>query len=407
MTKDQFEKPLDPEFPLHDDSLTVQGAPARHNEYGAIMAPIFLSTTYRLEDINQAGPYEYIRTQNPTRQKAEDAVARLDHADHALGFASGMAAIATVFEHFHPGDHILSSANIYGGTYRFFLDILGPRKVDYDFITDLSTLSDADFKPNTKAVFLETPANPTLRVYDIAKIAELAHRHGALLIVDNTFMTGYLQKPLALGADVTVYSATKFYGGHADLNAGFITLNDTDLYNEFFFYQNTLGATLSPFDSYTLLRGIRTLAIRLDRQQENVKAVISALEKHPAVSQVLYPGWYSPDEAAIQKKQAGGLGAVISFAVKPGVDLGVFFEKMQMIDLAVSLGGVESLVCRPTTMTHAPYPKDKLKEIGVRDNLVRFAVGIENKDDIIYDLSQALTIAQESDEVLDKKVDIQ
>ncbi|ERL65034.1 CysA [Schleiferilactobacillus shenzhenensis LY-73] len=175
--------------------------------------------------------------------------------------------------------------------------------------------------------------------------------------MDNTFMTGYLQKPLTLGADATVYSATKFYGGHADLNAGSITLNDTDLYNEFFFYQNTLGATLSPFDSYTLLRGIRTLAIRLDRQQENVAAVIAALKRHPAIDQVLYPGWYSPAEAAIQKKQARGFGAVISFSVKPSVDLGVFFEKLQLIDLAVSLGGVESLVCRPTTMTHAPTPR--------------------------------------------------
>lgn len=404
---EQHEQPLDPQFPLHDDSLVVQGAPARHNEYGAIMAPIFLSTTYRLEDINTAGPYEYIRTENPTRQKAEQVVARIDHARYALGFSSGMAAIATTFEHFHPGDHIISSANIYGGTYRFFLDILGPRQVDYDFVTDLSTLSDADFKSNTKAVYLETPANPTLRVYDIAKIAKLAHKHGALLIVDNTFLTGYLQKPLSLGADVVVYSATKFYGGHADLCAGFITLNDKALHDELFFYQNTLGATISPFDSYTLLRGVRTLSVRLDRQIENVKAVIPALEKHPAVQQVLYPGWYSPEEAAIQKKQAKGPGAVISFSVKPRVDLGVFFEKLQMVDLAVSLGGVESLVCRPTTMTHAPYPKDKLEEIGVHDNLVRFAVGIENKDDIIHDISQALTLAQNSDVVLDKKVDIQ
>ncbi|MCD2257190.1 PLP-dependent transferase [Lactobacillus sp. CC-MHH1034] len=377
------------------DSLTVQGVPARKNEYGAIMPPIFLSTTYRFKDIDHQGAYEYIRTQNPTRQKAENLVARLEGAKHAYGFTSGMAALSTIFELLAPGDHVISSSNIYGGTYRYFIDFFQKKQISCQFQTDLNQLSDSDFEPNTKIVFLETPANPTLRVVDIARVAELTHAHGALLVVDNTFMTSYLQKPLSLRADVVAYSATKFYGGHADLSAGFIVCNDDSLAEKFEFYQNTLGATLSPFDSYTLIRGTKTMALRLDRQQENLKYLRETLDKHPAVARVLYPGWYSNTEAVIQQKQANGLGACLSFEVKPEVDLGVFFDALQMIDLAVSLGGVESLVCQPKTMTHEPYPDEALAKIGVTDRLVRFAVGIENKTDLIWDMTQALDKARQ------------
>lgn len=375
---------------LQFDSLVVQGVPARHNEYGSIMPPIFLSSTYRFEDINTQGPYEYVRTQNPTREKAEKLVATLEGAPYAFGFSSGMAAIATVFEYFKPGDHVISSANIYGGTYRYFTDFFSKKQIDYNFYNDLNQLTDADFLPNTKAVFLETPANPTLRVIDIAKVAQLAHKHHAIVIVDNTFMTSYLQKPLDLGADVVAYSATKYYGGHADLCAGFIVTADKALAEEFNFYQNTLGSTISPFDSYTLIRGVKTMSLRMDRQKENVAYVSEALLKHPAVKSLYFPGSYSAEEAAIQAKQAKGNGAVVSFAVQPDVDLGKFFASLKMVDLAVSLGGVESLVCRPSTMTHEPYPKDALKKIGVHDNLVRFSVGIENKQDITRDIVQAL-----------------
>ncbi|GAF38599.1 cystathionine beta-lyase [Agrilactobacillus composti DSM 18527 = JCM 14202] len=376
---------------LQFDSLVVQGVPARKNEYGSIMPPIFLSSTYRFEDIDNQGPYEYVRTQNPTRQKAENLIATLEGAKFAFGFSSGMAALTTVFEAFNPGDHIISSANIYGGTYRYFTDFFPKKKIDCDFYYDLNQLKASDFKPNTKAVFLESPANPTLRVVDIARIAKLAHDHGAILIVDNTFMTSYLQKPLQLGADVVAYSATKYYGGHADLCAGFIVTDRQDLAEQFQDYQNTLGATISPFDSYTLIRGTKTLSLRLDRQMENVKAVTEALQTQEGVAKVYFPGSFSEEEAAIQAKQARGNGAVLSFEVTPDVDLKAFFNNLQMIDLAVSLGGVESLVCRPATMTHEPYPRNDLEKIGVGDNMVRFSVGIENKNDIIHDVTQALT----------------
>ncbi|WP_125605235.1 trans-sulfuration enzyme family protein [Lapidilactobacillus bayanensis] len=375
---------------LHYDSLVVQGAPARQNEYGAIMPPIFLSTTYRFEDLDHQGTYEYVRTQNPTREKAERLIARLEDARYAFGFSSGMAALATIFEHFKPGDHIISSANIYGGTYRFFSDLFTKNQIAYNFKQDLNALTDADFKENTRAVYIETPSNPTLRVTDIAKVVALAHRHHALVICDNTFMTSYLQRPLALGADIVAYSATKYFGGHADLCAGFIALNDPSLAEEFYFFQNTLGATLSPFDSYTLIRGTKTLALRLDRQQENAKAVIAALQNDPAIDEVYFPGSSNAVEHEIQARQARGNGSVISFRVTEEVDLKRFFNQLQMIDLAVSLGGVESIICRPATSTHEPYPQAEREKLGVDNQLVRFAVGIENKADIIADLQQAL-----------------
>lgn len=379
---------------LQYDSLVVQGVPARENEYGSIMPPIFLSSTYRFEDINTQGPYEYIRTQNPTREKAEKLMATLEGAQHAYGFSSGMAAISAIFETLKPGDHIISSANIYGGTYRYFTDCFAKNQIDYTFCQDLNTLTAADFKPKTKAVYLESPANPTLRVVDIAKVAKLAHEHGAIVIVDNTFMTSYLQRPLDLGADIVAYSATKYYGGHADLCAGFVITNDDKLAEQIAFIQNTFGATISPFDSYTLIRGVKTMSLRLDRQLENVKYVIEALQQQPGIQKVFYPGSYSAEEAAIHAKQATGSGAVVSFEVAPTIDLGQFFEHLQMIDLAVSLGGVESLMCQPTTTSHEPYPDAELAKIGVHENMVRFAVGIENHNDIINDLTQALQQAQ-------------
>lgn len=379
---------------LQYDSLVVQGVPARKNEYGSIMPPIFLSTTYRFEDIDHQGPYEYVRTQNPTRQKAETLMATLEEAQYAYGFSSGMAALTTAFELLKPGDHVISSANIYGGTYRYFTDYFAKNQIDCSFALDLNDLTDADFRANTKIVFLETPANPTLRIVDIQKVAQLAHAHGAILVVDNTFMTSYLQKPLQLGADVVAYSATKYYGGHADLCAGFLLTDDKALAEQFAFYQNTLGATISPFDSYTLIRGVKTMSLRLDRQGQNVTQVIDALQQQPGIQTVYYPGSHSKKEQAIQQKQAKGNGAVIAFTVTEAIDLPTFFKSLQMIDLAVSLGGVESLICRPSTMTHEPYPKAELAKIGVGDNLVRFSVGIENPKDIIHDLTQALLKAK-------------
>lgn len=288
---------------LQYDSLVVQGVPARENEFGAIMPPIFLASTYRFEDLDHQGQYEYVRTQNPTREKAERLIARLEGAKYGFGFSSGMAALATVFEHFKPGDRVISSANIYGGTYRFFSDLFTKNQIDYSLIQDLNHLTDADFTENTKAVYIETPSNPTLRVTDIQKVVEIAHRHNALVICDNTFMTSYLQRPLDLGADVVAYSATKYFGGHADLCAGFVVCNDSVLGEEFYFYQNTLGSTISPFDSYTLIRGTKTLALRLDRQQENAKFVVDALQKNPAIAKVYTPGSSSAEELAIHQKQ--------------------------------------------------------------------------------------------------------
>jgi cystathionine beta-lyase len=317
----------------------------------------------------------------------------MEGAKFALATSSGMAATSLVFELLKEGDKILINSNVYGGTWRFVSNLFENRGLVYEIVDDFNTydLKDSD----AKLVFIETPSNPLLEVTDIRRVCEAAHKKGMTVIVDNTFMTSYLQKPLMLGADIVIYSATKYYGGHSDLLAGLILLNDEKLYERFRFLRNTLGGILSPFDSFLLMRGMRTLALRLDKQQENAKGIAHFLDSHDGADKVYYPGLKSNRGYEIQLEQAYGPGAVLSFELnEKDYDLKTFVANLKYFAFAVSLGGVESLICRPSTMTHESYKKELQVKIGIRPNLLRLSPGIEDIDDLLDDLNNAFIKAR-------------
>lgn len=372
------------------DSLLIKGLSAEENEKGSVMPPIYLSSTYVQDSLYNFQEFAYARGGNPTRKNLEKLMSKLDGVDYGFAFSSGMAATATVFNLFKVGDKILVNNNVYGGTYRYLDNIFEQQGLEYELIDDLNNLTEKDLTDNVKAIFIETPSNPLLRVTDIEKLVQLAHKKDVLVIVDNTFMTPYLQKPFEYGVDIVVYSATKYLSGHADLIAGIITVNNKKIADRIKFLQNTLGNILSPLDSYNLIKGIKTLAIRMDRQQENTHKIINYLGSHEAILNLYYPGSFSTKELNIQNKQAIDIGAVFSLELKKGVNLEVFVKSLKYFDLAVSLGGVESLICHPASMTHESYSKKLQDKIGISSDLLRLAIGIENSDDLIDDLQQAL-----------------
>ena len=365
----------------------------RDNPYGSILPPIYTTTTYAQPCDGTEGPYDYQRGGNPTRAALETTLATLEGAKHAFAYPSGMGATAAALGILKEGETLLLGMPSYGGTYRFATIELPARGVKTRFIGDFTALTDEDFADNVTMVFLESPSNPLLRVSDIAAIAEIAHRHGALLIVDNTFMTPLLQKPLDLGADISVQSATKYLGGHADLLGGVAATNDDALAERLWHLQMITGAMLSPTDSYRLLQEVKTLKLRLTQQQKNTIEVINYLEAHPAVKRVLYAGSHSEYEAQVHARQANGLGALISMELVGGADLPAFLEALKIFTHAVSLGGIESLVVRPALMVQAAYTQAHRDEYGVSDNLIRLAIGIEEIEDIIEDLERGLTAA--------------
>ncbi|MBO1307969.1 PLP-dependent transferase [Enterococcus sp. 669A] len=374
------------------ESLLVQGISAHNNPYGAIVPPIFLASTYIQPAIGEEQDFAYSRGGNPTRNQVEDLLGQLEEAQYSYAFASGMAATSSVFQLLKHGDKVLLNNNIYGGTFRYLDQLFESRGLEYQLVEDFNHLSEEHFDLTVKMIFIETPSNPLLEVTDIKRISELAHQHGAVVAVDNTFMTAYLQKPLALGADIVTYSATKYLSGHADLIAGAVLTNDQAIGERLKVIQNTLGNILSPFDSYSLIRGIKTLAVRMDRQIENTHKLIVFLQSQ-AIS-VNFAGAHSKEEAAIQSSQATGIGAVISFELPEEYDLSVFVQQLKMFPLAVSLGGVESLICHPASMTHESYSQDLREKIGISDRLLRVAVGIENSEDLVADVAQALKQAK-------------
>lgn len=374
------------------ESLIVQGIPAHDNPYGAIVPPIFLASTYIQPAIGEEQEFAYSRGGNPTRNQVEDLLAQLEEAKYSYAFASGMAATSSVFNLLQQGDKVLLNSNIYGGTFRYLDQLFQQRGLEYRLVADFNQLSAEDFDPTVKMVFIETPSNPLLEVTDIKKISELAHQQGALVAVDNTFLTAYLQKPLALGADIVTYSATKYLSGHADLIAGAVLTNDQQLGERLKIIQNTLGNILSPFDSYSLIRGIKTLAVRLDRQLANTHKIIDFLSGEGIA--VNYAGARSEAEAAIQASQAKGIGAVISFELPASYDLSQFIQVLKLFPLAVSLGGVESLICHPASMTHESYSQALRDQIGIGQRLLRLAIGIESSEELIADLAQALKAAK-------------
>ena len=357
---------------------------------GAVSVPIYQTSTYRQRGLGENNGYEYSRTGNPTRESLEKLIAELEGGTAGFAFGSGMAAITAVLSLFRSGDKIVISSNVYGGTFRVLDKVFRNFGLSYE-IVDTSNLAllESSISGNVKALMIESPANPLLTITDIAAASEIAHRHGLKVIVDNTFMTPYLQRPLTLGADIVVHSATKYLGGHSDLVAGLAVVKDAETAERLGFIQNSTGGVLGPFDSWLLIRGIKTLSVRMDRHLENAAFLADFLRKHDGVTKVYYPGFEDFPGYEIQKKQASGAGAMISFVLSDRYDIHKFFQSVKLIALAESLGGVESLVCHPASMTHASIPRDIRQKVGIVDHLVRLSVGIEEKHDLENDLAQA------------------
>jgi cystathionine beta-lyase/cystathionine gamma-synthase len=377
---------------LEPTGFTTRTIHAVHDaRYDASVPPVYLASTFGTA--GEDTTYMYQRGANPTRDNLQATLAALEGAEHAYAYPSGMAATAAALGVLEAGDTLLLGMPTYGGTYRFATTELTKRAVKTRFISDFTALSDEDFTPDVKVVFLETPTNPTLQVTDIAAVAELAHRHGALLIVDNTFMTPYLQRPLELGADITVQSATKFLAGHADLLAGVAATNDPDLAILLHRGQLVSGALLPPIDSYRLLQDVKTLALRLERQQQNARELIEFLSERPEVEKIFYAGNSSEEQAEVQSRQARGIGSVFSLLLKDGGDAQAFARSLPIFVNAVSLGGIESLVSLPAHTTHGAYAQEHRDEFGVDDRLVRLAIGIEDVQDLIAALEIGLKAA--------------
>ena len=352
--------------------------------------PVYLSSTFVQPDTEHEGEYCYTRGNNPTRASVEKLAADVEGAKYALATASGMAATSLVFELLNKGDKVIINDNVYGGTWRFVSNLFEKRGLEFEVVNDFNEYDFSKADENVKMVFVETPSNPLLEVTDIRRVADEAHKRNLLVVVDNTFMTAYLQKPLDLGADIVEYSATKYYAGHSDLLAGLVVLNDEEIYKRLKFISNTLGGILDPFDSFLLQRGIKTLGVRMDRHLENAQKVAEFLEGNDAAEEVFYPGLKNHKGYELQKSQAKGAGAVVSFKLnEKEFDLHSFVENLHLFDFAVSLGGVESLICRPSTMTHESYAKELQEKIGITPNLLRLSVGIEEAEDLIEDLKNA------------------
>ncbi|MBQ9720558.1 MAG: aminotransferase class V-fold PLP-dependent enzyme [Oscillospiraceae bacterium] len=379
------------------ESAVIHGGIYGDKTTGAVNVPIYQTSTYEQSGLGQNTGWEYSRTGNPTRAALEALIAELEGGTAGFAFASGLAAITCVLQLFQTGERVVISSNVYGGTYRVLDKVFRQFGLAYTIAdtTDLAAF-EAALTPDVRAVLIESPANPLLTVTDLAAVSEIAKRHGALTIVDNTFMTPYLQRPIALGADIVVHSATKYLGGHSDLVAGLAVVNDAGLAEKLAFLQNATGGVLGPFDSFLLLRGIKTLAVRMDRHVSNAEQAAAWLKQNPAIKKVYYPGLPCAQGYEINRKQAKNGGAMISFELEDGYDIRRFFSSLKLIALAESLGGVESLVCHPASMTHASIPYEVRQKVGITDGLIRLSVGIENWGDLRDDLAQAIEQSKEN-----------
>jgi cystathionine beta-lyase/cystathionine gamma-synthase len=362
---------------------------------GAVVVPIYQTSTYAQEAVGKHRGYEYSRTANPTRTALETCIAALEGGAHGLAFASGMAAEAAVMQLLKPGDHSLAVDDLYGGTYRLFRRVLEPIGLSFSFVdgSDLSAVENA-LTDRTRMVWVESPTNPLLKLVDIEAVSKLAHSRQALLVVDNTFMSPYFQRPLSLGADIVVHSATKYLGGHSDVIGGTLVVNRDDLFERLAFLQNAVGGVPGPMDAWLVLRGLKTLAVRMREHDRNARLVAAFLSEHPKVARVLYPGLPNHPQRDLAHRQMSGFGGMISFEVKGGLEAARrVVERTQLFTLAESLGGVESLIELPAAMTHASIPAETRRAHGVSDGLVRISVGIEDVDDLISDLDRALAQA--------------
>ena len=373
------------------ETMLIHGGNQIDERTGAVNVPIYQTSTYKQDGLGRNRGFEYSRTGNPTRKVLEDLIAELEGGVAGFAFASGMAAITTVLSLFRSGDRILISRNVYGGTYRVLDKVFSSFGIRYSILDSEDPESlERSIGDDVKALLLESPANPLMSVTDIRAFSEVAHRHGVKVIVDNTFMTPYLQRPLELGADIVVHSGTKYLGGHSDLVAGLAIVNDAETAERMAFLQNATGGILQPFDSFLLIRGIKTLSVRMDRHVQNAEAIARYLQSSEDVSRIHYPGMESDPGYAVNSRQAKNGGAMISFELTENHDLNRFFESLELVSLAESLGGMESLVCHPSSMTHASIPEDIRKAVGISERLIRLSPGIESVDDIIADLDNAM-----------------
>ncbi|HXM53369.1 MAG TPA: cystathionine gamma-synthase [Candidatus Binatus sp.] len=359
---------------------------------GAVVVPIYQTSTFAQDAVGKHRGYEYARTGNPTRAALETCIAALEGGAHGLAFASGMAAEAAVMQLLKPGDHTVAVDDLYGGSYRLFRRVLEPMGLSFSFVdgTDLSAV-EKSLTDRTRMVWVESPTNPLLKLVDIEAVSKLAHAQQALLVVDNTFMSPYFQRPLSLGADIAVHSATKYLGGHSDVIGGTLVVNRDDLFERLAFLQNAVGGVPGPMDAWLVLRGLKTLAIRMREHDHNARQVAAFLIDHPRVARVFYPGLPNHPQRELARRQMSGFGGMISFEVKGGLEPARrVVERTQLFTLAESLGGVESLIELPAAMTHASIPAETRRAHGVADGLVRVSVGIEDAADLISDLDQAL-----------------
>jgi len=359
---------------------------------GATIVPIYQTSTFTQDEIGVFKGFEYTRTGNPTRSALEECLAAVENGKYGLAFASGQAASTAALSILKPGDHVVTADGLYGGTYRLFEQIYSQLGISFTYVdgTNLTEFEEA-IKPETKLIWIETPTNPLLKLSDISGISKIAKSNNVLLAVDNTFATPYFQQPLDLGADIVVHSTTKYISGHSDVLGGAVIVKDNDLYEKIKFYQNATGAVQSPFDSWLTLRGLKTLAVRMKQHEKNAQLIARALSDHSQVLSVSYPGLSNHPQHELAKQQMKGFGGMISFFIKGGFEEANNFAKnLKIVSLAESLGGVESLVCYPTAMSHASIPKEEREKRGITDNLIRLSVGIEDIEDLLIDLDQAL-----------------
>ncbi|MCI6313532.1 MAG: PLP-dependent aspartate aminotransferase family protein [Helicobacter sp.] len=377
------------------DTLLIHGGLTTDSKTGAVNTPIYQTSTYAQTALGKNLGYEYSRTKNPTRDGIESLIAELEGGKFGFAFASGMAAIGTILSLFKSGDKILISSNVYGGTFRILDKVFCNFNIIYE-IVDMRdyALLESVITPEVKALFIETPANPLMSVVSLQKLVQIAKAKNLLTIVDNTFMTPYLQRPLEFGVDIVLHSATKYLGGHSDVVAGLAVVRDESLAQKIGFLQNSIGGVLAPFDSFLLIRGIKTLGLRMQRHCENALQIAEFLRAHNGVKKVYYPGLKDDEGYSIHNEQARGGGGMISFELQETYDYKKFFESTKFIVLAESLGGVESLLCHPASMTHASIPAEIRAKVGITDNLIRISVGIEYVNDLIDDLTHAIEQAK-------------
>lgn len=377
---------------MHLSTKLIHGGISEDPLTGAVSVPIYQTSTYRQKKVGQPGDFEYSRSGNPTRLALEELIAELEGGVKGFAFGSGLAAIHATLSLFQPGDHLILGDDVYGGTFRLLEHVFKPLGLSYTMVDsrELSQLEDA-LTDHTKALYLESPSNPLLKIIDLEKSAAWAKEHKLITIVDNTFATPYLQKPLALGADIVLHSGTKYLGGHSDLVAGLATTNKEELAEKIGFYQNSVGGVLGPQDSWLLQRGIKTLGVRMEAHQKNAETIANYLADHADVAKVYYPSLANHPGHEIAAKQMRGFGGMVAFELVDESKVAEFVEALKVITLAESLGGVESLIEVPAIMTHASIPKEKREASGIKDGLIRLSVGIEDITDLKNDLEQAFT----------------